>query len=660
MRGAGGVSGVRPAVRAAVMRRVGRRALPALVAAAALMAAAPAGALAGDWIVAEIDGPPGIRWIQPNAVNADGVVVGDAWFPGRTGMSGFRWEDGTMIELASGGAQSSYAYDINDRGVIVGSTFNGSSSNGAVWTATRTTSTLSPTAFNISGRYGSAAFGINEAGTIAGTAGDISTYLSPFTGRTERHENSFPALTTGGGWSRLPMPDVIADREVRIFAGDAVQVNDNGLIMIGGANMGARPRLSSGGVASAQYDLIPGNQGFNDLGQMAGRTTGDPNSRPFSARVWDGAGYVDVGAAQPRSRANAINNLGWVVGRAGTEDWQAEYRQAGNAWLWRPDAPPTPLLQLGPTGWSYANALDVNDDGVIVGVGRHGTKEVGFMMTPASIAHRLSGTVSSESGAPVPGAAVRIVNAAGQEVSPPVSTGADGRYETTLPRGDYRVTVLPDGSFAPNAGAGCTIVAFTCALGLRQNRVVDFLGVPTGPIVVPRPPGAAGDGGRGGAGDGRGGRGGGAGGGPVIRGPRPNATLLVTRAGVIGVRLGPFAQATSGTVALQEAAARRTGRARRGGRARARAAAAVLGDGAVGFASASRPVALGSRAFSVRAGRSAMVAVTLNRRARSALRRRGSLKAVAVVTARAGGAATVSKFTLTLRAARAGRPRGRR
>ncbi|HST38661.1 MAG TPA: carboxypeptidase regulatory-like domain-containing protein [Conexibacter sp.] len=614
--------------------RTPRRALFAALA-ALLLAPGPA-ALAGDWTVAEIAGPPGTRWIQPNAVNANGVVVGRAWFPGRTAMTAFRWEDGTMIELDSGGAQQSNAYDINDSGTIVGNTFDGVASNGAVWTATRTTSTFSPTAFNISGRYGSSAFGINEAGTIAGTAGDTGTIPPPWNDGRSRYENSFPALTSGGGWSRLQMPDISTDRGAQVFGGDAVQINDNGLIMIGGANMGSRPRLSSGGVASDLYDIVPGNQGFNDLGQMAGRTTGDPNNEPFSARVWNGSGYDNVGAAQPRSRANAINNLGWVVGRAGTEDWQAEYRQVGNAWLWRPDAPPTPLLELGPTGWSYANALDVNDDGVIVGVGRHGSKEVGFMLTPASIAHRLSGKVWKIDGQPAAGAQLRIVNAAGQEVAPPVTTGGDGRYETTLPRGDYRVTVLPDGVYMPDAGAGCTIVAFTCALGLRQNRVVDFYGVPTGPIVVPRPP--TGDRARDTTR-------------PVFRGPRANTAVAASRGGVVGVKLGPFSEDASGTVALQQpgTTARPRGRARGGGRSRARAVASAAA------------VALGSRSFRVGAGRSVVVAVTLNRRAQRLLRQRRSIRAVAVVTARdAAGNATVTRFALTLKAARASARRTRR
>lgn len=261
------------------------------------------------------------------------------------------------------------------------------------------------------------------------------------------------------------------------------------------------------------------------------------------------------------------------------------------------------------------------------------------MMTPASIAHRLSGKVWKIDGQPAAGAQLRIVNAAGQEVAPPVTTGGDGRYETTLPRGDYRVTVLPDGVYMPDAGAGCTIVAFTCALGLRQNRVIDFYGVPTGPIVVPRPP-VVGD--RRDAENRQG---------PVFRVPRANSAVAASRAGVVGVKLGPFSEDASGTVALQQpgTTARPRGRARGRGRSRARAVASAAA------------VALGSRSFRVRAGGSVVVAVTLNRRAQRLLRQRRSIRAVAVVTARdAAGNATVMRFALTLKAARASARRARR
>lgn len=609
-----------------------RRALlaAALAAVAALLLAAPA-ALAGDWTVAEIDGPPGTTWIQPNAVNIHGVVVGNARFPGRSDMTAFRWEDGHMIELDLGGGAVTRAYDINDHGVIVGSVDH---QYGAVWTATRTGSSLSRTAFNISGRFGSLAYGINNAGQIVGSAGDTGNMPPPFERST--YDNRFPAVTGGGGWTRIMIPPRYTEdgntRSVAVIGGDAIQVNEHGVVLAGGADVGGIVRVGTvAGLPLETLEMLAGNQGLNDHGHVAGRDLG-PTRGPFTARVWTGGGYVDVGRDQPNSRANAINNLGWVVGRVGTEDYQAEFRQLGNAWLWRLDGEAAPLAVLGPTGWSYANALDVNDDGVIVGVGKHGSKEVGFMMTPASIAHRLSGTVLGFDGNPVAGARVRVVGGAGQDLTPNLTTGADGRYETTLNRGTYRITVLPEGDFAPNAGAGCEIVATTCTLGLRQNRVVDFFGIraPGGGRDSPRADRTP----------------------PAIRGPRTGTTLPASRGGVVGIALGPFSERVTGSVTLQQAGGAKAGASARA-RARARRKRAKRKRAAVVY---------GRRSFRAAAGRKVVVKVTLSRAARRLLAQRGRIRAVAVVVARdAAGNATTKRIAVTVRKAAArAKPRRRR
>lgn len=632
--------------------RLRLRHLLAALLAALLLAPAPA-ALAGDWTVAEIDGPPGIRWIQPTAVNNDGVVVGRAYFPGRSDMSAFRWEDGHMIELPSGGASSSIAWDVNDAGTIVGSLYG--LDNGAVWTTSGSgasaVATLSMTAHNISGRWGSGAYGINQRGLIAGSAGDSGNVPVPWNPRGVDYDNRFPALSTGGGWSRIQIPPIVTEtetsRSVQIIGGDAMKVNDNGDVLVGGMNASGRPRISpGGGVPGDTLEMVAGNQGFNDANQIAGRSLfSNPNRDPFSARVWSAGVFIDVGIGQERSRANAINNLGWVVGRAGTEDWQAEYRQAGNAWLWRIDGGAEPLAVLGPTGWSYANATDVNDNGVIVGVGRHGMKEVGFMMTPTGIAHELSGTVLGADGNPAAGATVRIVNAAGQEQTPAVTTGADGRYRVSLLRGDYAVTVLPEGQFAPAIAAGCRVPgAITCTLGLSRNRVVDFFSIappPLPPSVPPtRTPTRTPDG-RGATARG-----------PGIRGPPAGATVTATGGGLVGIGL-TFSEAASGTVTLEAPATRARARARRGGRARARRAAAA------------RAITLASASFRLRRAGSVVVRLRLNRAGRSALARDGKIRATAVVRARgASGAVTVTRFTVTVKKGRAaararGRGRGR-
>jgi probable HAF family extracellular repeat protein len=584
----------------------------------ALLCLPAAPALAGDWTVAEIAGPAGAADILPMAVNAGGVVVGTARFSGRADRTAFVWQNGTMSELALGGATTSAAYDVNDRGVIVGFTSGGGEQTGATWSAA--TGALSSMAFNISGRYGSAAYAINEAGTISGYAGDVTYY--DFNGRGEA-DFQYPALSGGGGWSRIPMPDIVTDRSVQIRGGYATQINESGMTLVANSpNHSGNTRISYGGglATDPTLELVPGNQGLNDLGQVAGRGPGS-TSGPFTARVWSSAtGYVEVGAAQELSRANAINNLGWVVGRVGTQDYQLDTRQLGNAWLWRLDGgDSTPLATLGPAGWSYANAMDVNDDGVIVGVGAHGGRAMGFMMTPSGLAHRLSGTVYGPAGAPAGGVQVRIVNPAGAQVAAPV-TGADGRYEVTLGRGDYDVT--PVGAYRADALAGCReIVGSTCKLGLVRNRVVDFYGTD---VRVPGPgPGPADR-----VGDRRG---------PDVRVPRTSRSATASRAGVVSFALGPFSEPVSGVLVLQTAASGRASAAAARGRGRGRARTA-------------RPVALGSRSFRAAAGRRVVVAVGLTRAAK-ALLRRGPISALAVLTVRdALGNATVVRYAVKIKA----------
>ncbi len=585
----------------------------------ALLCLAVAPALAGDWTVAEIVGPPGTTDFLPTAVNIDGVVVGTARFAGRSDDTAFVWKDGTMTELALGGATSSTARDVNDRGVIVGWTYDGRRSTGATWSAA--TGALSSMAVNISGRLGSAAYAINEAGTISGHAGDVTYY--DFNGPRES-DGERPALSSGGSWSRIPLPDIYTRDLVQIRGGFAVQINEDGMVLVANSpNHAGNTRISYGGglATDPTLELIPGNQGLNDLGQIVGRAPGGGSSGPFTARMWSAAtGYVEFGAGQALSRANAINNLGWVVGCVGTQDYQVDTRQLGNAWLWRLDGgAPAELALLGPAGWSYANAMDVNDDGVIVGVGAHGGRPMGFMMTPSGIAHRLSGTVYGPAGAPAAGAQVRIVNPAGAQVAAPV-TGADGRYEATLPRGDYRVTVQPDGAYRPDGLAGCRAIlaGSTCELGLVRHRVVDFYAIA---VVVPRP------------GDGADRRG------PDVRVPRTSRTATASSAGVVSFGLGPFSEPVSGVLALQAAARGRASVAAARGRRRGRARRA-------------RAVALGSQSFRAAAGRRVVVAIRLTRAAR-ALLRRGTISALATLTVRdAAGNATVVRYAVKIRAPR--------
>jgi probable HAF family extracellular repeat protein len=578
-------------------------------------------AFAGDWTVGEITGPVGTTRIIPAAVNADGVVVGTARFAGRDRDTAFRWEDGMMIELAlPGGMTYSYAKDINDKGVIVG--FGGmyhdccaTSTNGIVWSSTKTTSSFSLTSFSLyigayttSGdekTYGSVATGINEQGQIVGRAGYKQDDGPPF----GVWRNYMPTVGSGGGWSRLPLPDTANTT----YAGSTQAINDNGAILGTGGGGGDRARLWN---APAPYpiEILAGDQGLNNLNHVAGSTV---SSSAHRARLWDGSKYVEIGANQPLSMANAVNDSDWAVGRAGTEDWQNPLT-AGNAWLWRPDEAPTPLYALAGTGWSMYSAFDINEDGMIVGTGKHGSSAVGFWMAPASIAHKLTGTVYGVGGAPAAGVTVRVVGGAGEQVAAPV-TGADGTYSVTLPRASYAITALPDGSYLPNGVAGCTIVASTCQLNLGGNRTVDFYAtaivvpvVPPADTGTPAPPTGSGPAPADKAG-------------PVVT--VPATKTLAVKAGAVSFTLGPFTEPVKGSVAL---------------RTEKKVAAAVAKP---------KLLALGSATFTAAPGKKVTVKIKLAKSAKALLKQRKRVKAVATVTARdAAGNTTTKTLKLTVKA----------
>ena len=118
--------------------------------------------------------------------------------------------------------------------------------------------------------------------------------------------------------------------------------------------------------------------------------------------------------------------------------------------------------------------------------------------------------------------------------------------------------------------------------------------------------------------------------GPLLRLPATNRAVVATRAGLVRLRVGPFAEAVTGTVTLRTAKAVRL------------------------RPSAKRRIAvLGTRSFSAGVGGTADVRITLSSRARALLRRTGQLPVRATFTARdAVGNRTARGQAIRLRFAR--------
>jgi hypothetical protein len=511
---------------------------------------------------------------------------------------------------------STLATDVTDARVIVGYGSTGARSHGLVWSATKTSSTGVTTAYNLYGGtgasdFGSAVFGINNTGVMAGTAG--VRWESQVFGTSY---NSVPATTTGGGWSEIPIPPTTSGSSTTRYGGRAFAINDEGLILGLGGPGADRPWLSTGGAPAPQLEMLAGPHGLNGEGHVAGRTFG-PATGSFTARVWNGASFDEIGAQQAKSVAYAINDADWAVGRAGADDLSS-YPTAGNAWLWRPEEAASPLYLLAGTGWSMYSATDITDDGLIVGVGRYAGESVGFWMAPANLAHTVSGTVRGPDGLPAAGVRVKAVGPDGGVIGSAV-TGPDGRYTLTLPRANgYSISVEPDGSYLPDAAAGCNeLVGSVCKLNLARNRTIDFYAAAT---TVPDLPLATGGGPSGG----------GASNAPTSS-PSPSpvvklagkSTLSASAKGVVTLGLAPFAADTTGTVVLKTAGKVKIARA--------------------------KVLTLGSAKFRAKAGKKVRISVRLSGKAKKLLKR-GKLKAVATVTARsAGSAQTVTTLKLTVK-----------
>lgn len=336
--------------------------------------------------VADLGTLPGGHGTEPRAINSRGEVVG---VTSRTGgpRVAFLYRDGAMTEL---GASPSEAWDINDRGDIVGSAAAADRSRHAMWwQAAEGRAGADPIDLGIG-----VARCINERGQIVGQL--------------------------AGGSLRNPSPsDRKAGTIVRVEAGrvgfrpervsELVAINDRGQMIgsVQGLTTEVYPVRGLLWDVGEAIDL--GNLGaphchpaaLNDAGQAAGTSTYAAVPRGIAplylghAFLWQRGKMLDLGAigAGRNSGALGLNESGQVVGWSETEG--GGNQPAGGprvAFLYR-DGRIIDLNRLIPpdSGWILREARAINDRGQIVGLGTRGDEVRGFLLSPQ--ASTMAGTI---------------------------------------------------------------------------------------------------------------------------------------------------------------------------------------------------------------------------------------------------------------------------
>jgi uncharacterized membrane protein len=275
------------------------------------------------------------------ALNDKGQIVGH-----RARGDAFLWENGTLTVLGHlPGASHSSAQDINENGLVVGYSTGASGLRGWVWSRAGGMQALPTRAGEVS-----EARGVNDAGDIVGRMGsravmwrngsiiDLQTFAAGSSAAWDINENGTVVGTYWGNpgqafrWTPTEGMTLVMS-PAGDPGGEALGINASGQI--------------------AGWGLPPGGTGLND----------------YEAYLSTGGVAQTLGSLGGKgSAAAAVNDLGWVVGRANYLDPLGSRTGDGTsvAFLRRPGESMKRLQGLRLKGTS--EAWDINTDGWVVGV----------------------------------------------------------------------------------------------------------------------------------------------------------------------------------------------------------------------------------------------------------------------------------------------------
>jgi probable HAF family extracellular repeat protein len=263
----------------------------------------------------------GVQIAEGNDGNAQGTYVGDGARSGG-GSGAFVSRGGVATELPGIGGNSSLAYAINAHDQIVGqAAIPGAGDvdqHAVLW---QPGCTLATDLGTLAGGY-SFTRGINDAGTIVGTASDAD------------------------------------HREHVVIWGP-----DHVLVDLG--TLGDRDAIASD---------------INASGQIIAVTNNDPNGGDFHHRsvLIDNGQFIDLGSLGGKhTYAQALNDRGDVVGSA-----TLQLDQALRPFLYSNGTMVNLADLVDAPGWDLLGANDICDNGVIAGTGIHDGATRGFVLIP--------------------------------------------------------------------------------------------------------------------------------------------------------------------------------------------------------------------------------------------------------------------------------------